>query len=137
MLVLKPCCLPPMVHARREETFEIGTHAFAAREVAAAGSFGAGGEWRGPPRQHLEARFGRWVDHLHRGIEVGERGAKGIAHARIQVRGGYQNAFVFAERGARTAALWDGLAQRRVLPAAALGGDEAGANFVSSASVDT
>ena len=47
---------------------------------------------------------------------MGAAGAKGVAHARIQVRGGYQNAFVFAERGARTAALWDGLAQRRVLP---------------------
>ena len=132
MLALKPCCLPPMVHARRDETFEVGSHAFPASDVAAAGSFGAGGEWRGPPRQHLEARFGKWVDHLHRGVEVGERGAKSVAHARIQVRGGYQNAFVFAERGARTAALWDGLAQRRVLPAAALVCGGAGADFVSA-----
>lgn len=107
-----------MVHARRKETFEIGGHAFPAHEVAAHGSFGAGGEWRGPPRQHLEARFGRWVNHLGLGVDVGARGTKSVAHARIQVRGGYQNAFVFAERGTRTAALWDGLAQRRVLPAA-------------------
>ena len=114
LLALKPCCLPGIAHARRDETFRIGSHAFAAKEVAALGSFGAGGRWRGPPRQHLEARFERWAEHLLEGIEVDQQrgGAKLLTHAEIQVQGGYQNAFLFAERGQRTAALWDGLAGR-------------------------
>ena len=32
-LVLKPCCLPPMMHARREEIFAVGAHRFAAADV--------------------------------------------------------------------------------------------------------
>lgn len=117
LLVLKPCCLPGLAHTRRNGTFTIGSHTFPASDVAAAGSFVRGGEWRGPPRHHLAPRFRRWSEHLLRGIEAE---AKALEQAEVQVQGGYQNAFIFAERpragdggGARTRALWDGLEERR------------------------
>ena len=63
----------------------------------------------------MAARFGRWTRHLLEGIEVE---AKAIEQATIQVDGGYQNDFIFAERPRNgsavvTPALWDGLAERR------------------------
>ena len=102
----------------RETTWTIGQHSFNASEVAAAGRFVRGGQWRGPPRSHLAPRFGRWTHHLLEGIEVE---AKAIEHVAIQVDGGYQNDFIFAERpcngsAAVTPALWDGLAERRQQP---------------------
>ena len=117
LLVLKPCCLPGMAHAR--DVFALGSHSFAAREVAAPGRFTAGGAWVGPPRRDLAERFGVWCDHLLRGVAVGEGGAKAIERAEIQVKGGFQNQFLFAERGRRTDALWRGLEARR--PAGAEG----------------
>ena len=124
-LVLKPCCLPPMMHARREEIFAVGAHRFAAADVCAHGKFN-GGRWKGPQRWHLERRFRLWTEHLFAGVEPGdgaddsaEGGRKAVESIRVQVDGGYQNLFVFAERAARDTALWDGLEARRVcLPAA-------------------
>ena len=101
LLALKPCCLPPMLFAKRKETFTIGSHSFDAAEVCAPGKFRAGGEWDGPPRADLVPRFERWSDHLLRGIDVEKGGRKGIHFSRVQVRGGYQNLFLFAERAAR------------------------------------
>ena len=50
-----------------------------------------------------------------------DKKAKAIERAEIQVDGGYQNDFIFAERprngsAAVTPALWDGLAERRQQP---------------------
>ena len=39
-----------------------------------------------------------------------EGGRKAVESSRVQVDGGYQNLFVFAERAARDTALWDGAA---------------------------
>lgn len=110
LLALKPCCLPPMVFANRGEAFSIGGHTFAAQEVCASGRFKAGGVWDGPPRADLVPRFERWTRHLALGVEetaAATGGRSAIHHARVQVKGGYQNSFIFAERGPRrTATLW-------------------------------
>ena len=116
LLALKPCCLPPMLFAkptdeRPSTNFTIGSHTFDAREVCAPGRFRAGGVWDGPPRADLIPRFERWSDHLLRGIDLPEAGAAGRKaqlYARVQLKGGYQNRFIFAERGAHvTEALWE------------------------------
>jgi len=39
MIVLKPCCLPIMIHAERGELFEAGGHSFPAKEVCAHGKW--------------------------------------------------------------------------------------------------
>ena len=115
LLVLKPCCLPGMVHAKRNETFEIGAHAFDAKDVCASGRFTAKGEWRGPPRHHLRARFNKWTEHLCKGIDLGatagqeprtrgSAGAKAVHRVEVQTKGGYQNLFCIAERHSPTVA---------------------------------
>ena len=129
LLVLKPCCLPPMLHAKRHETFRIGHHAFPASDVCASGSFKARrGGWEGPPRADLRPRFERWTEHLCAGVELGgvqpgesgggddrsggsssscDGGAKAVHFSQVQIRGGYQNQFVVAERGRLTRRLWE------------------------------
>ena len=114
LLALKPCCLPPMLHAERDEVFALGAHSFDSREVCARGSF-RGTKWNGPPRKSLEPKFERWTRHLLAGIEAGEMddGRKALEVSTVQVQGGFQNTFVFGERGPATPALWDGLSTRR------------------------
>lgn len=41
LFALKPCCLPGLVYAQRNEIFKIGNHAFSAHEVCAPGKFEA------------------------------------------------------------------------------------------------
>ena len=41
LFALKPCCLPGLVYAQRNEIFKIGSHEFAASEICAAGKFEA------------------------------------------------------------------------------------------------
>jgi len=43
LLALKPCCLPPLVFAKRGETFRIGAHSFPASLVCAAVRYLFGG----------------------------------------------------------------------------------------------
>lgn len=142
LLALKPCCLPGMVHAQRDETFELGGHAFAARDVCSPGKFTSRG-WAGPPRHHLVPKFERWTDHLARGAAPGPGGRTAVHYSRVQarrgpaspalrlraptpravrrrpgrppgcplpplqVKGGYQNLYIFAERGPTlTRPLW-------------------------------
>ena len=114
--------MPGPVHARREEVFALGSHAFNATEVCAAGRFAGRQVWKGPPRAHLEDRFVRWNEHLHAGIDIGAsgdgtraagKGKKSIEFSRVQVRGGYQNLFIYAERGEPTPALWRAIAAAR------------------------
>jgi len=69
MFCLKPCCLPGMVHAKREDTFKIGRHSFPAADVCSNGSFNKK-DWSGPPRWHLEKKFNLWSDHLYQGIDI-------------------------------------------------------------------
>ena len=123
-LALKPCCLPPMVHADREEAFEIGRHRFEAAEVCAAGRFKKN-RWYGPPRWHLENRFRLWAKHLFLGVDVGdgeggdqeedggrisgEEGRKVRLDVDVQVKGGFQNAFILAQRRPLTGGLWTDL----------------------------
>ena len=109
LLVLKPCCLPPMLHMKRDETFHIGQHSFPAVDVCAPGTFKARrGGWEGPPRADLRPRFDRWAEHLCAGVELGSAGgAKAVHFSEVQVRGGYQNTFVIAERGGETRRLWE------------------------------
>ena len=53
-------------------------------------------------------RFERWTSHLLDGIDVtAASGSKAIHYSRVQLKGGYQNYFIFAEKGPRvTAPLW-------------------------------
>ena len=114
LLALKPCCLPPMLHAERDEVFTLGAHSFDSREVCARGSF-RGTKWNGPPRKSLEPKFEQWTRHLLAGIEAGEMddGRKALETSTVQVQGGFQNTFLFGERGLATPALWNGLVTRR------------------------
>jgi hypothetical protein len=134
---LKPCCLPPMIHAQRGDIFTIGSHQFDAHEVCSNGSF-TKKDWNGPPRWHLEPKFHTWANHLFQGIHVGgdgsdtntsiattsteddktcpssqrrvvhssKDGAKELREIIVQVEGGFQNTYMFAERAPLTAKLW-------------------------------
>lgn len=129
-LALKPCCLPPMVYAQRGEVFEIGKHAFDASEVCSNGRF-RGTKWYGPPRWHLEGRFNLWSEHLFAGVDLGttprdlglitkddlvperiaknELGNKAKIRELVQLDGGYQNTYIFAERMPVTSTIWEGI----------------------------
>jgi hypothetical protein len=134
---LKPCCLPGMVHAKRNDIFKIGRHSFPAVDVCSNGRF-TKTDWSGPPRWHLEKKFNLWSDHLYKGIDViatssdidnhfsmtndSERsfivgdfdkenknklGRKTKREVQVQVDGGFQNTYLLAERAPLTADLWD------------------------------
>mmetsp|Transcript_16481 Transcript_16481/g.34695 ORF Transcript_16481/g.34695 Transcript_16481/m.34695 type:complete len:400 (+) Transcript_16481:42-1241(+) len=126
---LKPCCLPKMVYAKRGDVFRIGNHEFDAKEVCSNGSFNKK-RWDGPPRWHLQPKFDLWAENLFRGIDVGmesdvskedaktqhngrrvvvasENGTKAKDEITIQVDGGFQNTYIFAERRPITSGIWD------------------------------
>lgn len=114
MFCLKPCCLPGMVHAKRDETFTIGRHSFPALDVCSNGSF-TKKNWSGPPRWHLEKKFDLWSENLYKGIDIGseedsnyyiQTGRKEKREIQIQVDGGFQNTYLLAERNPLTAELW-------------------------------
>jgi hypothetical protein len=81
--------------------------------------------WRGPHRSATKACFDRWVENLYLGIndaDVAENegdgdgdvcGTTAISKVRktieVQIDGGYQNEFLFAERSPETVGLWDEL----------------------------
>ena len=130
-LALKPCCLPPMAYANRDEVFEIGQHSFDASDVCAVGRF-RGKRWYGPPRWHLEGRFEKWSEHLFAGVDLGEseydheimsddvtsqrlykdgNGNRAKIRETVQLDGGYQNTYIMAERLPSTSKVWDGLGQ--------------------------
>ena len=121
---LKPCCLPPMLHANRGDIFQIGNHEFDAKDVCSNGWF-TRKKWDGPPRSHLQPKFDRWTDHLFKGIDIGTplepgaidadyrvmesslNGAKAKDEITIQLDGGFQNTYLFAERRPLTSDIWD------------------------------
>ena len=115
-LVLKPCCLPPMLHAVRNETFVVGGHAFDAADVASHGKF-RGGDWIGPPRRAIQPKFERWAAHLEAGALVRAGGRKSLERSEVQTKGGFQNLYIFAEHDRPSAKLWDGLRARGRMPA--------------------
>ncbi|KAL7498816.1 hypothetical protein ACHAWT_006673 [Skeletonema menzelii] len=128
LFALKPCCLPQMVYANRGDVFRIGQHEFDARDVCSNGQFSKG-NWNGPPRWHLQPRFDTWADNLFKGINVGgsstleqdgseedngyrvsmssHDGVKVKDDIVIQVDGGFQNTYIFAEREPITPAIWE------------------------------
>ena len=77
--------------------------------------------WRGPHRNATKACFDRWVENLYLGINDAENegndgdvgGTTAISKVRktieVQIDGGYQNEFLFAERSPETVGLWDEL----------------------------
>ena len=118
---LKPCCLPGMAYAKRNDIFKIGRHSFPAEEVCSNGSFNKK-NWSGPPRWHLEKKFEEWSNHLYKGIDIaikdsneynnsdeGEShlGRKEKRDIQVQVDGGFQNTYLVAERSPLTNELWD------------------------------
>ncbi|KAL9181690.1 hypothetical protein ACHAXT_012033 [Thalassiosira profunda] len=102
---LKPCCLPGMVHAKRDEVFYLGNHSFDSKSVCMSGRW-VKNVWKGPPRTTTKAFFERWADNLFLGLDDG--GAAKIKKTiLVQNDGGYQNEFLFAERLPETAAVWE------------------------------
>ena len=115
-MALKPCCLPPMVHVKQDEVFSIGQHQFEAKSVCSAGKW-VRKQWYGPPRWHLELRFQTWAENLFLGMGSAEDGddiEKARVHVKVQTEGGYQNAFIFAQRSPITGPLWNGLQPHKV-----------------------
>mmetsp|Transcript_1494 Transcript_1494/g.2228 ORF Transcript_1494/g.2228 Transcript_1494/m.2228 type:complete len:396 (-) Transcript_1494:28-1215(-) len=127
LFALKPCCLPQMVYANRGDVFRIGQHEFDAKDVCSNGQYNKG-NWNGPPRWHLQPRFDYWADNLFKGIDVGgsssleqdgsedsgyrvsmssHDGIKVKDDIVIQVDGGFQNTYIFAEREPVTPAIWE------------------------------
>ena len=106
-LALKPCCLPTIIHAKRDEIFTFSNgHSFDSKLVCSSGSWSSK-EWHGPPRWHLEPKFHSWVDNLFLGIDANQ---KIRAHVKLQQDGGFQNVIVFAERQPLIAPkVWDEL----------------------------
>ena len=94
-LALKPCCLPTIIHAQRDEVFTLSNgHSFDSKLVCSSGSW-SNKEWHGPPRWHLEPKFKNWVDNLFLGIGATQ---KVQTRVKLQQDGGYQNVILFAER---------------------------------------
>lgn len=123
LFALKPCCLPQMVYANRGDVFRIGEHEFDAKDVCSNGQFNRKG-WTGPPRWHLQPKFNCWADNLFKGINVGGSSSAGESDGfrvlfssqdgikvkddiTIQVDGGFQNTYMFAEREPVTPAIWE------------------------------
>lgn len=108
---LKPCCLPTMIHVKRDEVFTLGKHSFDSKLVCGSGRFTTNG-WYGPPRWHLETRFHNWADNLFLGVVDDE---EPLTNKKIQTKvvvqrdGGYQNTFIFAERSPTNEAVWEKL----------------------------
>ena len=76
--------------------------------------------WRGPHRNARRACFERWVENLYLVINDADDddgdddvGTTAISKVRktieVQIDGGYQNEFLFAERSPKTVGLWDEL----------------------------
>ena len=100
---LKPCCLPAMTHVERDEIFQLGNHTFDSKLVCAPGKWSKK-QWYRPPRWHLEPRFEAWVENLFLGV----CGASIKRQTKVVVQhdGGFQNAFIFAERMPTSSSMW-------------------------------
>jgi len=99
--------LPGMVHAKRDEIFQLGNHSFDSKLVCQGGKW-RGNKWKGPSRQITKQYFKRWADNLYLGIND-EDAVKVKKTVIVQHQGGYQNEFLFAERIPETSSVWDDL----------------------------
>ena len=109
-LILKPCCLPGMLHERRQENFMIGQYAFPTKDVCSPGKW-KNKQWDGPPRWHLEKKFNTWCHHLHQGMQDCSNVETRLVEIPVQTSGGFQNTFLFAEKQPKTISLWDRVPQ--------------------------
>jgi len=96
-----------MVHAKRDEIFQLGSHSFDSKLVCQGGKW-RGNKWKGPSRQITKQYFERWADNLYLGIND-EDAVKVKKTVVVQHQGGYQNEFLFAERIPETSSVWDDL----------------------------
>lgn len=107
LLVLKPCCLPGMFHAKHQEDFEIGRYRFPTKDVCAPGKF-RGKKWEGPPRWQLEGKFMKWCKYLLESLRGNDYSMTcQMLEIQVQNKGGYQNSFLFAEKSPASRDLWD------------------------------
>lgn len=106
LMILKPCCLPGMLYAKRQEHFEVGRYRFPTKEVCAPGQF-RGKAWQGPPRWQLEGKFLKWCKYLLESLhENGESMNTCMLEVQVQNKGGYQNNFLLAEKSPVSRDLW-------------------------------
>jgi len=82
-LVLKPCCLPGLVHSKRDEVFVVGDHAFSSKEVCSNGRF-KGNVWKGPPRHLIRGKFERWARNLERGAKLRGDGVRKLENITVE-----------------------------------------------------
>ncbi len=115
MLLLKPCCLPDIWHAKNTPFFQVGDYCFPTKDVCARGKWTTQkkNRWEGPPRWHLHGKFDKWCHYLHEAMAyenqienettIDDRKDPAMIETRrfevpLQTKGGFQNAFLFAER---------------------------------------
>ena len=106
-LILKPCCLPNWAIVHQYSDYldpptdyfgPFGSQRFyvKTRDVCAKGKWKKN-TWIGPPRQTLEPKFNLWAETLCRSVEdVGVN--KKLERIEVQETGGFQNAYIFADR---------------------------------------
>lgn len=123
MLLLKPCCLPDIWHAKNTPVFQVGNYCFPTKDVCARGKWTTdkNNRWEGPPRWHLHGKFDKWCHYLHEamsyenqtGLPVETDADEKIGRDTVyiletrrfevplQTKGGFQNSFLVAERRER------------------------------------
>ena len=117
MLLLKPCCLPDIWHAKNAPFFHVGEYCFPTKDVCSRGKWTAHkkNKWEGPPRWHLQSKFEKWCHHLHEAMSYPNQSTTTSAEndqssgqplittkyfeVPVQTKGGFQNVFLYAERG--------------------------------------
>ena len=87
-LVLKPCCLPGLVHSKRDEVFVVGDHSFDSKEVCSNGRF-KGNVWKGPPRHLIRGKFESVGAEPRAGGEVEGDGVRKLENITVQTEGGF------------------------------------------------
>ncbi|CAB9515615.1 expressed unknown protein [Seminavis robusta] len=91
-------------------------HSFPARLVCANGKF-KGKQCSGPPRWHLQHKFETWAEHLFLGVNsssMEDTTQAARVRVKVQTEGGYQNAFIFAQRTPITDRVWNRLGKNQV-----------------------
>merc|ERR1712136_637141 len=95
-IALKPCCLPNMEYAKKQISWTLGAHTFAATEVCSRGCYNKN-QWKGPVKSTLSVRFNVWADCLHRGMLTQEK-RKDRFPLMGEVKNHYQDAYLFGQR---------------------------------------
>jgi len=88
MLVLKPCCLPGLMHLRRECEYHVGEHIFTAADIYIG---------KNADKHVGKHRFNAWCDNLRKGVVDSK--CSEVTQESIQIqRRHWQNKFIFATR---------------------------------------